>query len=97
MGKPVRRPGGGPLPGLGLMLMEENGKIRIGGKADPLVPETFRQVMFRPPSFIKSFNGKSYSSLEEFKNDFSQLKKGDSFKIEFEIQGEVKAFEGRKM
>ncbi len=96
-GNPVIRRSGGPLPGLGLMLMEENGKIRIGGKADPMVPEAFRQVMFKPPSFIKSFNGKTYSSLEDFKKDFAAIKKGNSFKIEFEIQGELKSYEGQKM
>ena len=93
----IQGPGSDPLPGLGLMLMEENGKIRIGGKADSMVPKTFRQVMFRPPSFIESFNGKSYTSLEQFKQDFNKLKKGENFKIKFKIQGKVQSFEGRKM
>lgn len=92
----VRRPGG-PLEGLGLMLMQDGDRIRIGGKADPLVPEAFRQVMFKPPSYIKSFNGKTVSSLDEFRKSFKKIPKGDSFNITFEIQGETKQFTGKKM
>lgn len=91
------RPGGGPVPGLGLILMEENGKIRIGGKADPMVPEAFRQVMFRPPSFLVSFNEKPYDNLEDFKKDFADIKSGEDFTIQFNIQGKLKSFTGKKM
>ncbi|MEM7298827.1 MAG: hypothetical protein AAF391_11240, partial [Bacteroidota bacterium] len=91
------KPDGGPLPGLGLFLMQEGEQIRIGGKADPEVPKSFRQVMFKPPSFLKSFNGKPYSSLKEFQQAFKKLSKGDAFTIQFEIQGESKSFEALKM
>ena len=86
-----------PLQGLGLMLMEENGKIRIRGKADPMVPAAFRDVMFRPPSFIESLNGKVYTSLQDFKEEFGKIKTGETFKIQFMIQGELKFFEGKKI
>lgn len=93
------RPDGGPmpLPGLGLFLMQEGKQIRIGGKADPEVPKAFRQVMFKPPSYLKAFNGVSYSSLKEFQKEFKKLSKGDKFTIQFEIQGESRSFEALKM
>lgn len=91
------RQNGGPLPGLGLMLMQDGNKIRIGGKADPQVPESFRSVMFKPPSYLIGFNGEKYSALEEFKTIFEKLSRGDNFSIEFSIQGEIRSYEGNKM
>ncbi|MCB0279587.1 MAG: trypsin-like serine protease [Calditrichaeota bacterium] len=90
-------PQDGPLPGLGLFLMQDGDQIRIGGKADPEVPKAFRQVMFKPPSFILSLNGQSYKSLEQFKAAFAKLARDEVFTIRFSIQGAVKDFEGRKM
>jgi hypothetical protein len=92
-----QRQGGNPLPGLGLFLREQDNRIMIGGKADPMVPEAFRSVMFRPPSIIESLNGKRYTSLQEFTNDFGKIKSGESFIIEFTIVGELKKFEGKKI
>lgn len=91
------RPSGGPLPGLGLFLMQEGDKIRIGGKADPEVPKEFRQVMFKPPSYLQQLNGKSYSSLEKFVQDFAKIDAGETFKIKFSIQGKILDFTGTKM
>ncbi len=91
------RPQGGPLPGLGLMLMQEGNKIRIGGKADPRVPQEFRHVMFKPPSYLVSFNGQEYQSLQDFKSDFAKLDTGQLFTIKFDIQGKHLAFEAKKM
>lgn len=86
-----------PLPGLGLFLMQEGERIRIGGKADPEVPKAFRHVMFKPPAYLEAFNGKSYSSLEEFKSDYQKLKSGDKFSIRFNIQGKKQSFNASKM
>lgn len=86
-----------PWPGLGLFLREQNNRIEIGGKADPLVPEAFRNVLFRAPSFIESLNGKSYTSLKNFEEDFGRIKKGERFTIQFNITGELKTFEAKKM
>ncbi|UCE94760.1 MAG: trypsin-like serine protease [Flavobacteriaceae bacterium] len=86
-----------PIPGLGLFMRQDGNKIRIGGKVDPQVPESFREVLFKPPSFLKSFNGKVYESLEQFKNDFDELTSGDEFKIAFEVKGEELQYEARKM
>ena len=85
------------VPGLGLMLMQENARIRIGGKADSMVPEAFRYVMFRPPSFIESLNERSYSSLQDFRKDFDKIDSGDDFSIQFKIQGVLKTFNGKKL
>ena len=93
----VRRPGGGPLDGLGLMLMQDGDRIRIGGKADPLVPVAFRQVMFKPPSYLTSLNGEQYTSLDTFKKKFKKIRKGDTFSITFEIQGVNMPFTAKKM
>ena len=91
------RPQGGPLPGLGLMLRQEGDKIRIGGKADPRVPQEFRHVMFKPPSYLAAFNNKKYDSLERFIEDFEKLDKGGLFQIKFIIQGKEMVFEAKKM
>lgn len=93
----TNRPQGGPLPGLGLFLRQEGDKIRIGGKADPKVPKAFRQVMFKPPSFLVAFNGANYTSLDSFMKDFGALKTGAEFSITFEIQGKVLEFQAQKM
>lgn len=96
MGQPKVSRGEGPLPGLGLMLMDEQGKIRIGGKADMMVPEAFRHVMFRPPSYLIALNNVDYDSLANFKSAFANIKKGEPFQIKFDIQGEIMEFEGVK-
>lgn len=94
----VRRGGKSDVvKGLGLMLRQENDKIRIGGKADPLVPIAFREVMFRPPSFLESLNGVSYRSLERFKADFAKIKPGEAFNIQFTIQGKLSTYKGIKL
>lgn len=97
----VKRPGpghaGGPIPGLGLMLIQEGDQIRIVGKADPQVPTAFRELMFRPPSFLNSLNGKSYQSLEAFKQSFQTIQAGASFRISFRIQGKDMTFVGEKL
>ncbi|MDC8002488.1 trypsin-like serine protease [Aureisphaera galaxeae] len=96
-GNPQIRRAGGPLEGLGLMLMQDGDRIRIGGKANPLVPRAFRDVMFRPPSYLIALNEQEYASLEDFKKAFSKINKDAAFTIEFEIQGKKRRFSGRKM
>ncbi|RNC85701.1 MAG: hypothetical protein ED557_02710 [Balneola sp.] len=91
------RPGGEALKGLGLFLMQDEKGIRIGGKADPLVPKDIRSVKFTPPSYLVSLNGKKYENLNEFKKDFELIEKGDEFRIGFSIQGNSMEYKATKL
>lgn len=81
------------LNGLGLILNQEGNRIAINGKIDQEVPPEFRNVIFGNGSFIVSLNKKTYTSLETFRKDFSALKKGMNYEIEFNVKGQLKKFE----
>jgi V8-like Glu-specific endopeptidase len=80
------------LNGLGLILEQEGDRIAIHGKIDPEVPKEFRDVIFGNGSFVVSLNGKTFTSLNMFKDAFMALKKGTKYDIEFNVKGEIRKF-----
>lgn len=77
---------------LGLFLSARGGKIDINGKIDELVPAAIKDIKFNPPSYLLSINGNSINSINTLTEQIDAINRGDSYEIEFEIQGEKKRF-----